>query len=387
MIRKTTFIIAAAGLAATASAQAPGDILFATNDRSGGSDTIQLLNYASLTPSLYVTFPAGPESSQRLIGGIDQGPSGEFYFANWPTPEQNPSTASILRVDNMFNAGTRATSTFFTGDPVQGVEGLAYDPLTNNLLMVNNPGSAPVLPLRQEGVLGIDLGNPASATVVVPQPLETDPLPRPVAFNIINPDRLRANNYYIGAVNGGVDSDPMVPPDQSASGSIISRLVMNNAADPTDVSFEILVDLSESVTGLDRTLSVVRGIASADNGNLYVAEQNTRSIYEVVLDGNGDYVSIAKILDLDTELDAGTTGIEYVPFGIIYNEFTGKLNYIERNGTAGDGSGRIVELNLDGTGRTVLLDGIKPSVIYAVPAPMTAALLGLAGLTATRRRR
>jgi len=384
MIRKTTFLAALAGFAASASAQMPGDILFSTNDRDGGSDTIQLLDYSSLTSSLLISFPAAPDSVHRINGGIAQGPSGEFYFSNSPFPNQNPSTASIYRVDNMFNAGTRTVNTFASSDPIQAVEGMAYDPLTNNLLFANNPGSDQILPLREEGVIGIDINNAANVSVVVPEPTFGNPLPNPVAFNVLEADRTRANNYYVGAVNGGVGTDPNIP---FSTSSIINRLVMNNPADPTDVSFDMVIDLADANTGLGYSLTHIRGIASTDDGNLIVAEQETRSLYSVELDGNGDFVSIAKILDVDTANDSGNTGVFYVPFNVTYNEYTNKINYVERNATAADGTGRIVEINLDGTGRNVLLDGVKVGALFVVPAPSALALLGLGGLAATRRRR
>lgn len=384
MIRKTTFLAALAGFAASASAQMPGDILFTTNDRGNGSDTIQLLDYSSLTASLLVSFPAAPDTDHRINGGIAQGPSGEFYLSNSPYPVQNPSTASIYRVDNMFNAGTRTVSTFASSDPIQSVEGMAYDPLTNNLLFANNPGSDLTLPLREEGVIGIDINNAANVSVVVPEPNFGDPLPNPVAFNVLEADRTRASNYYVGAVNGGVGTNPSIP---FSTSSIINRLVMNNPADPTDVSFDMVIDLADANTGLGESLTFIRGIASLDDGNLIVAEEDTRSLYSVELDGNGDFVSIAKIFDLDAAFDSDNTGVYFVPFNVTYNEYTNKINYVERNATAGDGTSRIVEINLDGTGHNVLLDNVKAGALFIVPAPSALALLGLGGLAATRRRR
>lgn len=387
MIRKTSILFALVGMAATASAQMPGDILFTTNDENGGSDTIGLLSYASLTASTLVTFAPAPDTTGRLLGAIAPGPTGEWYFSNAPVPVQNPSLASIIKVDNIFNPGTRVVSTYLNSDPVQSVESMAYDPLTNNLLFANNPGSAGTLPLRREGILGSDLGSPTTVTTVVAEPLFTDPRPRDNAYNAVVPDTLRPNNYYIGAVNGGIDDDLTLPPSQDREASLINRLVMNNPADPSDVTYTPLVDLSASLTGLDRTLSRIRGIASAPNGDLYIVEERTRSVYEIDLDANGDYVSISKILDLDTQHDSGNTGIRYQPFGVIYNEFTGKLNYIERNIDSGNFEGRIVEINLDGSGHTVLLDNVDATGLYAVPAPATLAMLGLGGLAAARRRR
>ena len=160
-------------------------------------------------------------------------------------------------------------------------------------------------------------------------------------------------------------------------------MVMNNPADPTDISYELLVDLSASVTGLSDThLAHPRRSPPADNGNLYIADNDTRSIYEVVLDGSGDFVSISKLFDLDA-----AHGSRFQPMGIIFNEFTGKLNYIEQDIDSGNLERRIVELNLDGTGHSVLLDDTEASALYAVPAPSALALLGLGGLAAARRRR
>ena len=372
-------MLAIAGTATTANAQGFGDILFTSNDRNGGQDTIRLLDYSNLIANTLVSFPAGPETVQRL-SGIAIGPTGEFYFNNSPLPATDPSAASLIRVDNMFNAGLRTTSTFASSDPIQLVGGMAYDSLTNNLLFANNPGSNP-LPQRVEAVLGIDLTS-TNISVVVEQPPITDPLPRDFAYTAVHADRLRASNFYIGTADGGVDTNPNGNPSNPQA-SLINRLVMNDANDPTNVSYELLIDLSASVTGLSDTLSLLRGVASADNGNIYIAENDSRSIYEIQLDGNGDYVSISKILDLDT----AHNGTRFQPSGIIFNEFTGKLNYIEQNIDVANRDRRIVEINLDGTGHTVLLDNTEASALFAVPAPSALTLLGLGGLAASRRRR
>ena len=233
MFRKTTLFMALAGLASTVSAQVPGDILFATNDRAGGSDTIQLLDYGSLTSSTLVSFAPAPLSQHRLIGGIARDAGGAFYFTNSPSPEQNPSTAAVYQVTDMFNPGLRTVNNFFSSDPVQSIEGMAYDAVTNNVLLANNPASAPVLPLRMEGILGIDVANPVAATVIIAEDPFTDPRPRPNSFNTIVGDRLRAGNFYVGSVNGGVEDDPTLPAGQDREASMISRLVMNNPSDPT----------------------------------------------------------------------------------------------------------------------------------------------------------
>ena len=48
----------------------------------------------------------------------------------------------------------------------------------------------------------------------------------------------------------------------------------------------------------------------------------------------------------------------------------------------------IVEVNLDGTGRTILASGLDQiNSLVAIPAPASAALLGLGGLATVRRRR
>ena len=387
MIRKTTILLALAGLASAASAQMPGDILFTTNDENGGSDTVGLLDYGSLTASTLVTFAPASDAEHRLIGGLTRGPNGEFYFGNSPRPVLDPSTASIYRVTDMFNPGLRTVSTYLNSDPVQSVEGIEYDPTTNNLLWANNPGSNFNLSMREEGILGSNLNTPTNVTVVVDEPLFTDPRPRDNAYNIVRADAIRPGNYYINSINGGVDDDLTLGPGQDREAGRINRLVMNNPGDPSDVTYTNVIDLSASVTGLSRSLTFVRGIASAPNGDLYIVEERTRSVYEIDLDANGDYVSISKILDLDTQHDSGNTGIRYQPFGVIYNEFTGKLNYIERNIDSGNFEGRIVEINLDGSGHTVLLANVDATGLYAVPAPATFALLGLGGLAAARRRR
>lgn len=372
--------LAAAGLATSASAQGFGDVLFTANDRNGGSDTIALLDYANLTENTLVTFAPGPESTNRLVGGIARDASGNFYVANSPFPNQDPSIASVLQVQGMFS-GAPVVNTFASSDPIQNVERMVYDPFTNNVLAANNPGSE-FTSQRMEAILGIDV-NTAGVSVVRQQPPNSDPRPRDFAYNIIKQDRGTANSYIVGAVDGGVDSDPNIDPSMNNEASLLNRLTMNNPNDPTDISYELIVDLSPSVTGLSDVLSFVRGVASAPNGNLYITEERTRSIYEVELDNNGDYVSIAKILDLDT----ANGGTRFQPKDIIYNEFTGKLNYIAQNIDTAGLERDILEINLDGTGNTTLLFDTDATQLFAVPAPSAFALLGLGGLAAARRRR
>ncbi|MEO0631508.1 MAG: PEP-CTERM sorting domain-containing protein, partial [Planctomycetota bacterium] len=191
-----------------------------------------------------------------------------------------------------------------------------------------------------------------------------------------------AGQYYFGSQNGGVDMDPSLPNDGSQIAAAIARVQLNDPADPLDDTTDILVDLSDSVTGAGTNLGLLVGMDVLPNGNIVFLENNSFNIWEVALDANGDFDSLNVLFDGSAIARSSRS----LGSGIIYNPFTDKLNYIEFTGVAGVQD--IVEINLDGTGRTILASGLSQiNSLVAIPAPASVALLGLGGLAAIRRRR
>lgn len=371
-------IAALVAFAGSASAQfTPGSLLYISDARTtGGNDTINVLDYGPLTSTTLFTFGADTQDNS-LRSGLAQGPSGEFYVANSNLPVLDPSTASVARVDNLFNAPT--ASTFAANPELQFVSGIQYDSFSDSVLMLNNPGSAFTIPRQFEGLQSYDRATGGYDGLTVP---ETPNLEINAVGGGFVPTGRAAGQYYFGSLNGGVDIDNSLPGDGSQIASAIARTQLNNPADPLDDTTDILVDLSPSVTGASEHLGLLRGMDVLPNGNIVFMDANSFSIWEVVLDGSGDFDSLNVLFD-GSGIARSTRSLGS---GIIYNEFTGKLNYIEFTGVAGVQD--IVEINLDGSGRTILAAGLSQvNSLVAIPAPASAALLGLGGLAAVRRRR
>jgi hypothetical protein len=374
MVRSLT-AAALLSLAGSTVAQAPGDLLIVSGVING-TDQLNFFDYSGSSISTLVNFnPSGNDTVARFAH-ITQGPSGEFYVGNGPLPTQEPSTATISRIDGAFS-GLPTVSIFTSSNPLQNPTGLAYDPFTGSLLVPNNPGSGQAIPPGLEGLLAYDITNSANNVLALPEPpVPATPRPRLQAFGGITAGQNPGEFYQVG-VNGGLTRDESQPDGTTREPSVIARVQFNDASDPLNNTDEIIFDGSTTFTGLPTIISLIRGIAQLPSGNLVFADETTRSIWEVVLDGSGDFAGINQLVDLS----ATTT----VPQALIYNPFTNKINYSERDtNTLLDD---LIEIDLDGTGRNVLATDIRISGLFAVPAPASAALLGLGGLAAFRRRR
>lgn len=371
---RTLSTVLLAAFAGSTMAQAPGDLLIVSGNFTG-NDQLNFFDFSAGNVSNLVNFgPAGGDDVARF-SRIAQGPSGEFYVGNGPLPTQEPSTATITRIDDVF--GTPTTSTFASSNPLQNPTGIVYDPFTNNLLVANNPGSNQAIPGGLEGLYAYDINDGSNNQIVLPEPpVPASPRPRLQAFsNIIagqNP-----GEFFQASLNGGLNRDEAQPDGTRREPSVISRVQFNNASDATDNTDTVIFDGSTTFTGLSTILSLVRGVAQLPNGNLVIAEEVSQSIWEIALDGSGNYAGITQLVDL--------TGTDTVPQSLIYNPFTNTLNYSERDTTTLLDS--LVQVELDGTGRNVLATDLRISGLFAVPAPGSLALLGLGGLAVARRRR
>ncbi|MEO1584598.1 MAG: hypothetical protein AAFR96_08505 [Planctomycetota bacterium] len=377
MIRLTTTAAALLTVAGSASAQfAPGSLLYISNSRTaGGTDTINALDYSSLNSSLLYTFAPDTQNNNSR-GGLDRGPNGEFYVGSTNRPPVDPSTTSIARIDDLF--GTPTETQFAMNPELQSVNGIEYDAFTDSVLVLNNPGSNGVIPRQFEGLQSYDRASGAFQGVPVPdngQPISG------LGGGFV-PTNRAPGQYYFGSQTGGLGFDGSLPTNGSQSSAVIARVTFDDPGNPLSNTTETVIDLAPANTGAE-FLGLLAGMTVLPNGNIVFLENNSFNIWEVVLDANGDFQSLEVLFDgsdvARSERSLGRT--------IIYNEFTNKLNYTEfvQDGTTLQD---IVEINLDGTGRRVLASSLSDvGSLVAIPAPASAALLGLGGLAAIRRRR
>lgn len=333
-----TCIAAVASLAGTTIAQVDGDVLFT----SEAQDSIRLVSGGTVS-TLY-SF-----STDVRLAGIDQA-AGSFYVASGFPSE--PTDSKIFKITDLF--GSPSASILDDGFPIMNPIGLEYDRGTGQLLSVNNPGFDPNIDPRFEGILGTSLAG--NTNVLFEEPPLGDPNPKYRAGADITPDRI-SGDFFVTSDNGGVD-DPGGYTDSEAS--TLWRL------DPTTGTMDLLVDLSNSSEG---TLTQVRGITTLPNGDVVITDRFSDSIYRVSLDGSGQFDSISLIAAVTT------------PGRIEYNRYNNTLVFGEAD------LDQISQINLDGSGYTVLATNVQPRGLYIVPAPSSLALLGLGGLIAVRRRR
>lgn len=321
-------------LAGTACAQNNGDIIFTDETL----DAVRMISGGTVS-TLYQF------NTDVRLAGIDRVGSDFYVASGFPA---DPTDSYIFKISDLFGAPT--SSILDAGYPIQNPIGLKYDPFTNGLLTVNNPGYDPNIDPRFEGILSTTLGGVTSVVFVEP-PL-SDPNPKYRAGADLTPDPF-SNDFFVTSNNGGVD-DPGGFIDSEAS--TLWRL------NPTSGSMDLVADLSNTAWG---TLSHVRGITTLPDGDIVFTDRNSGGIFRMAPDGTG--------LSL---IAMATT-----PGRIEYNPYTGALVFGEAD------LDQISQINVDGTGYTVLATGVEPRGLYIIPAPSAIALLGLGGLAAIRRRR
>ncbi|MEQ8318419.1 MAG: PEP-CTERM sorting domain-containing protein [Phycisphaerales bacterium] len=293
-----------------------------------------------------------------LAGIVQVGSS--FYFNDGAANFDPTLTSGLFRLDDAF--GTPSITPIATGLPIENPIGLQWDAGLNNFITVNNPfspGSGSV-----DGVLGITPGGTVSTVFT-----EDLSLPRPRYQAGARLAQESSGSYLIPSLNG---SAAVVGTGELGNGSALFRLDVDGSLSGTA---NLVVDLADtSVTGLADPLLDTAGIAINPNtGLVYLTDRNAGAIYEMTLDGTGAFDSIRVLIDGLTE-----------PEEIQYDPFNDRLVFDEN--FAGD-LGRISQVELDGSGVTVLIDDVDTRGIVIIPAPASLALLGLGGLAATRRRR
>lgn len=293
-----------------------------------------------------------------LAGIVQVGSS--FYFNDGAANFDPTLTSGLFRLDDAF--GTPSITPIATGLPIENPIGLQWDAGLNNFITVNNPfspGSGSV-----DGVLGITPGGTVSTVFT-----EDLSLPRPRYQAGARLAQESSGSYLIPSLNG---SAAVVGTGELGNGSALFRLDVDGSLSGTA---NLVVDLADtSVTGLADPLLDTAGIAINPNtGLVYLTDRNAGAIYEMTLDGTGAFDSIRVLIDGLTE-----------PEEIQYDPFNDRLVFDEN--FAGD-LGRISQVELDGSGVTVLIDDVDTRGIVIIPAPASLALLGLGGLAAARRRR
>lgn len=294
-----------------------------------------------------------------LAGIVRVGPS--FYFNDGASDADPTLTSGLFRLDNPFSAPSIAPVA--TGLPFENPIGLQWDAGRGRFFAINNPFT----PMADsfEGILGITPGG--TVTEVFEQDL-SQPRPRIQGSSRFVREAF-TDSYILTSPNG---SGAVVGMGELGTASALFRINIDGALQGTD---ELLVDLGDTaVTGLAEPLLDTAGLTVNPNtGVFYVTDRNAGAIFEMTLDGTGAFDSIRVLVD-------GLTA----PEEIQYDPFHDRLVFDENLTT---GTGRISQVELDGSGLTVLLDGVDTRGIVVVPAPASMVLLGLGGLAAIRRRR
>jgi hypothetical protein len=343
-------ILAGAAAASAASAQ---KILMT----EFGTDSIYRLNLDGSIDNLY-TF-SDPDNTR--LACITRGPDGAFYVANGPTPINDPSQSNIFRLTGLLGGVPNAT-VFAQSDPLQNPVGLVYDAPTNNFLAANNPvGAMSQQPFA--GIVGID-ATTGALTEVYQQPADNDPAPAYRRGIRLVGDQTTPGTYLVTSVNGGT-YDTGDPGDEN-HGSTLWRLTVDNTLNGT---VDLVADMSTFNTG--SPITRMRGLTFGPEGELYVTDAGTDAIYRIDFSGSA-VDTITQIF----ALPAGSGALD-----IIYQPSSDSLVF------SAEDAAELWRVGRDGSGATLLASNFEARGFYLIPAPGAAALLGLAGLAAARRRR
>lgn len=345
----------------TAMAQANGDIIFSDNltdsiyRLDGFNSSTQLMSFA-------------PGTDFRLGGLINVG--GTFYVANGPSIDSTTPPAEIRRLNDLF--GGAATSTVIgSGSPLYNPIGLAWDKTNRQILSINNPNVDPITPGYVDGVAGLNIDTLNNA-IVYQQPT-TRPGGGAPGFaqfedgvRIIK-DPLSDSFYVVDSAGGAFGGGTLG--DGGPRGSALWRLTISAG---NVGNMELIVDGTDTATtGLADKIGAMRGV-TAVGSSVFVTDSETDSIYRFDVDAFGDFSAATLVL-----ADPGFTA----PQEMVYNRYTDKLVFSDATAQ------RIYQMDLDGSNLELLMEGVNARGIAIVPTPATAALLGLGGLVATRRRR
>lgn len=377
-----TAVALVAGLALSGVASAQSQIVFTTQDTSdnlnaGTQDFIGVVDTSN--PGSFNTLFTNADPDSRFLNIVNAG-GDSWFVSDSPFPSSN-GTGSIFRFDNLL--GGAPVQSNLVNNGLWTVEGQAVN--NGYVAFVNNPSGTGVNPNASDGLYVANLDG--SGLTQVFQESGTAAFPRFQAGTEIRQIAGQANSFWVTSLNGG--SNGALDTDRASS---LHRLDVdpNNFANSTLTTVSALDTAS---TGLSESINFSQGFAVGNDGTLYIGDNMNRSIYAATVNATNDgFDSFVEIADLDAI--AAAAGVRLANIGDIeYDAFRDKLVFTQAIGLSvlepGEfaGIGRIAEINLDGTGFNVLADGIYVSDLTIIPAPASAALLGLGGLAAVRRRR
>jgi len=358
MIRRAAIVLACSVGAALG--QTDGDIVFtdevtdAIYRLDGFNTSTQLISFA-------------PDNEFRLGGLINIG--GTFYVANGPSVSSTTPPAELRRLNDLF--GASSSTVLASGNPLYNPIGLAWDKANGQILSVNNPTDASPPVGFVEGIVGLSLDTLATSAVYSQLPIR--PGGGAPGFAQYE-DGIRivadpfSDDFFVVDGSGGAFGGGTLG-DGGPRGSAIWRLSIDGA---NAGSLELVMDGTDTAfTGLAEKIGFMRGVAAVGD-RLFITDAETDAIYRVDLDGSGDFLAATEILS-----DPAFTA----PQEIVFNRYTDKLVFSDATAQ------RIYQMNLDGSGLELLMEGVNARGIAIVPTPASAALLGLGGLVATRRRR
>lgn len=394
-------LIALAGGVLGAASMANAGIVFTVEASTNGSIPNQSVIYynrttastgvkataAQIAASIQAQNPGlGFQESYVRVADVAVGPNGDFLLTQGtfndnqyapPRAGGAPALGAVLRIQNITTAPSLQTIT--SSGFVSNAIGTIYHAPTNTALNVMNPGGLMNPSQRTDGIVGVNYGTGAQ-TVMYNEPV---PAPRPKyqagAYIARDPrGNAGANDFLVTSIQGGVNGNG--DPNNNAGGAQLYRFTFAN--DLTGGTMTRIVDFTNTAeTGQASNFLIgnaedffnnggVRGVTSVPGTNEVYVAFRFFGIWKVLLNADGTYNSMSQI-DSTPFLDA-----------IAYDPFQDKIVF----GTQNAGGG-LWEVNRDGTGLNQLVSGVFIRGIDVIPAPGAAALLGLAGLIAARRRR
>ncbi len=434
VIRNSVSIVALLALAGSAAAQAPGTIVF--TDLAGAASAGQAIRSwaPSNTVSTHVLFPVSandagfndPQLVDLRLSDIRAGANGMWYFGNGPAQIANPSSnASIGQVYDLF--GTPSVGTLTSNVPAINPLGMWYDHSRGSLLYINNTNqnarNGTQFPATDGGLNAVNPGTGATTRLWNQLPNAT-PTPFPNLGTFLTPSGQGNNDYYSAFPNGGTyltsQSVPvsgggtqLMPANRNWS-SVIARTsipsISTGAATQT-----VLADFNGSNTYTDLSgqtqtlplLTDVRGIIARPGSNeLYVTNMarnaivsgnladGAQGIWKILLDATGNSIVGVSQIFASTAFDPEVIRFDSFTNTLVFSElgYEADLARLSPFATyastaAGHNNGRLSRINLDGTGYTVLAQGVRVRGIDIIPTPGAMAVLGLGMVVAGRRRR
>lgn len=434
VIRNSASIVALLALAGSALAQAPGTIVF--TDLSGSGSTGQAIRSwaPGNTVSTHVLFPVSandagfndPQLVDLRLSDIRAGANGLWYFGSGPAQVANPnSNASIGQVYDLF--GTPVVGTLTSNVPAINPLGMWYDHSRGSLLYINGTNQTArggtAFPATDGGLNAVAPGSGATTRLWNQTPNAT-PTPFPNLGIFLTPSGQGNNDYYSTFANGGTyltsQSVPVagggtqLQPANRNWSSIIARTsipsITTGAATQTIIADFNGVNTYTDVNGQTQTLPLltdVRGIIARPGSNeLYITNMarnrivggnlsdGAQGIWKVLLDATGS--SVVGVSQIYSSIAFDPEVIRFDPFTntLVFSELGYEADLARLSpfstyaGTAaGHNNGRLSRINLDGTGYTVLAQGVRVRGIDIIPTPGAMAVLGLGMVVAGRRRR